>query len=553
MGPSFTNAVLGSLPTATGDDQYSQDKTGSGSLFSSSESESWADRLTRPWNSVNTGASDTFSQPPGQTASPVRLRNGNGITNPVNLQARTRNGSAYLSANQASMLLPTKQAIHEPFRSMMGQPQTRPSTANAFGGLPDLSFTSEDQRGINAAVFRANNSIDSTQSRLPFPVSDSEASSLRRGTTHPNGVSTANRNEFETHDIYSLALKSYDQPQRHYNPLPRPLHRQSDPSNRSYSDVYDRALQYDGQEDQPPTAFSRMNAKFREMSTQEGPQFHPQRHSQRPVYTTDSSFETNNLRPTYQNVPQDSGLGATHGYGVAGMTDSNYQLASDTHRSMSFAEHEPISPAVSDYRRSLNSPLYSTSGTPPTGPESVRSASGSGFSSHTTNSLVSTFDRKPRGSIPYQSEQQYMTLNPLQARMQYGQQFDNSGYPGAQRLNPLANPYPMPVHHGMMSTTNFSRYPSRELDPGQFVRSAVLEDFRTNHKTNKRYELKVSYTTVLDNCITCADEIRIYTTMLPNSAVTSMVLASSNRNSRLQTATRRTRFLQRSSQIPFSS
>lgn len=57
-------------------------------------------------------------------------------------------------------------------------------------------------------------------------------------------------------------------------------------------------------------------------------------------------------------------------------------------------------------------------------------------------------------------------------------------------MNPLAPYYHMPPVSTMMGPM-IPRGPAREHDAGQHVRSALLEEFRNNSKTNKRYELKV--------------------------------------------------------------
>lgn len=58
-------------------------------------------------------------------------------------------------------------------------------------------------------------------------------------------------------------------------------------------------------------------------------------------------------------------------------------------------------------------------------------------------------------------------------------------------MNPLAPYYHMSPGSNGLATPSIPRGPAREHDVGQHIRSPLLEEFRNNSKTNKRYELKV--------------------------------------------------------------
>jgi mRNA-binding protein PUF3 len=178
--------------------------------------------------------------------------------------------------------------------------------------------------------------------------------------------------------------------------------------------------------------------------------------------------------------------------------DFSYQHLSNYSRSSSLGDQVTTSPTASDYRRGLQSPFYSTIGTPPTGPESIRSTSGSGLSSRASNGHSALLDRKLRSLEPYSHDQHYLPPNLLHNHMHYPPPpYDYATYASTMRMNPLANPYPMSGYVNLGAVPP-PRYPNRERDTSQIIRSALLEDFRTNSKTNKRYELKDIYNHVVE-------------------------------------------------------
>jgi hypothetical protein len=189
------------------------------------------------------------------------------------------------------------------------------------------------------------------------------------------------------------------------------------------------------------------------------------------------------------NVPTSARSDSFQNYG--------HQVFSSYSRNDSFGDPNNASPTASEYRRSFNSPYYSNSGTPPTGPESMRTASNSGISSRASHRHGQSFDRgyKDSGSIrDYHSIQP----NPLQGNYGYHPPQELSGYPGAMRMNPLANPYTMPGYVSIPGLPSAPRFQSREAEHPQVVRSPLLEEFRMNNKNNKRYELRDIYNHVVE-------------------------------------------------------
>ncbi|KAF7875133.1 hypothetical protein EAF04_002305 [Stromatinia cepivora] len=150
-----------------------------------------------------------------------------------------------------------------------------------------------------------------------------------------------------------------------------------------------------------------------------------------------------------------------------------------------------VSPASSDYRRGLNSPKY-FSGTPPTGPEQIyRPSSRAG-------------PRIPQGPSELDRRLQHVQYSQHQAYLY------NSGHFQAQypphlydyppqtfrqtNVPPYGYPMPLPPYPAQSIPTR----PAKDQDVGLGVRSVLLEEFRSNAKSNKRYELKDIYQHVVE-------------------------------------------------------
>jgi mRNA-binding protein PUF3 len=146
-----------------------------------------------------------------------------------------------------------------------------------------------------------------------------------------------------------------------------------------------------------------------------------------------------------------------------------------------FAERGSISPAGSDQHRGLNSPkYYSAAATPPAGSEQIyrpgsrgpRTQPGPGELDRRLQSLQYAqfmYNAPFQGQYPPQSYE-YVPSNFRQGTVPYGFTIPTLAYGQAQ---------PIPTR------------PAKDHDVGVGVRSQLLEDFRSNSKSNKRYELKV--------------------------------------------------------------
>ena len=161
--------------------------------------------------------------------------------------------------------------------------------------------------------------------------------------------------------------------------------------------------------------------------------------------------------------------------------------ASNHFRAPTFPQQYSDSPNSSDARLSHPSPFYSTAGTPPTYQQRGQSR---GYHNGLQAGQAATLERKLRGLQQQQQGYAMPQPNPLQFRPQIPHPYDMQTQ-NALRMNPLQPYYPMAPAPHMLGGPQIPRGPARDHDMGHQVRSPLLEDFRNNSKTNKRYELKV--------------------------------------------------------------
>ena len=163
----------------------------------------------------------------------------------------------------------------------------------------------------------------------------------------------------------------------------------------------------------------------------------------------------------------------------------------NNHRNAPHGGQYSHSPNNSDARLNPHSPYYSTAGTPPLYQQRVPSRSG--YNSGTSTGQAALLERKLRGL--QQEQQGYMIPSPsqVQFRNQFPQQNPYDFHPQhGLRPNNFNSYYPIASAPNILPPAQIPRGPARDHDLAQPVRSTLLEEFRNNSKTNKRYELKVS-------------------------------------------------------------
>ena len=331
------------------------------------------------------------------------------------------------------------------------------------------------------------------QSTSALVRAGSEIYVARAGYQKTNGFSTESHRNADLIDKTQVRSSGPPAIQRSLQLKFQPMHQYTGSSSQTCYVNKEPFSQYDGVEDRITEPFGRLDVQS-QLPNRDYAALQRRRPDQRPLQQSDYSFDSRKSLPKYNSVLDDATLTHPSQHSAEAMSESAYNVTSGYFRSMSFDERGSPSPATSDRHQSLNSPFYSTTATPPTGPGSIRSGSGDANANFETNGYVPVLDRQLRA--PYQLEEQYTTPNPLRSRHPFSQPFEFNGYATSLGLNPLASAYTAPLFGGAAPAS--FRYPSRELDPSQIIRSPILEDFRTNHKTNKRYELKDIYSHVVE-------------------------------------------------------
>lgn len=186
--------------------------------------------------------------------------------------------------------------------------------------------------------------------------------------------------------------------------------------------------------------------------------------------------ECDDYQPPQDAFPDNTSIG------LMGMAGNNY-------RNNGYGGGYSHSPSNSDARRSQHSPYYSSNGTPSSGFQARVPSRGS-YSGTATTGQAALLDRKLRGLQQEQQGYPPNQPNPLHFRPPYSHPYDFHPQ-HALRMNPLAAYYHVAPMPSLLPSQSIPRGPAKDQDPGVGWRSALLEDFRSNNKTNKRYELKV--------------------------------------------------------------
>ena len=165
-----------------------------------------------------------------------------------------------------------------------------------------------------------------------------------------------------------------------------------------------------------------------------------------------------------------------------------------------------ISPSPSEQVPGIQGPFYSTGGTPPAIGDELRAPSRGSSSSryqHNNSNLpqqnVVLLDRKLRGIQQEQQNQQpFFYPQPSQLYLR-ADSFRGHFPPNMYDFNPQSamrlgqyTPYlPMQPVRTPTTASTPPRGPARDQDNGHNLISPLMQEFRSNSKTSKRYELKV--------------------------------------------------------------
>ncbi|KAJ5936040.1 hypothetical protein N7454_005338 [Penicillium verhagenii] len=433
-------------------DQVYEAKSGSGSLLSTSESDSWSGRPNLPWSTVNTQL--MLNQNRGTSTS---------STSPI--QTRTNDRSAPLMndpADQSYFALPRTAIPNTSHTSNLTHPANSRSYLESgsegvspsrdgitFGGFPAL-------RNGDGRRQMSSGGLSGSPVGASYPVkagytggmegqrSDEMSTSIGMSLSGlPDGVSPPQtRSGNQSHISHNSA--SYAQ---------RPAH-SANPS--FYSDNQAMDSRYAGGSIDLSQQLGQMHLR------DDG--YGAQGNAQRPQFVPHSSFDGSMPRARYH--------------------EDNYQTVSRLNAEadqlrLQFQSRRDISTnSPSDYAR-IDSPNY-----------------GIDAGSQYRNAGQRMPDSQV-AALQHRLRMDDELAQPAGHRMPM-QNYDYTGYHTAFRMNALQGMYPAHQLGGIGVAGSVVGRTQREQDPTQVNRSALLEEFRANSKGNKRYELKDIYNHIVE-------------------------------------------------------
>jgi mRNA-binding protein PUF3 len=453
------------IQTASGKDDFLDGPSGSGALAASSEADPWIARTNGPWNPPDT-TSPTLQSHSGST-SPSHTRNSIPTATPQTLleiqnqyqQSRPgmTQGSSFSRSQPKSNLDPS-------------------SGSFKFVRKPSFVYNDDKENSSQYVSNTENFDLDVSSRYLPIGSSASRDGSMPPSRASDSGglnggsVSFGNGNQ----PFSSLG---------HHTPN---------------SSIHSQRPSFSG----PSTSFPSQGNGSRydpeaELSEKFGA-FSLGREAEQSGVSHLNNIPSTSYSPNHPNFSQQSyPSGSASGmWGDGSKVLNNFEPYSNqpfadqvyfNKPAPRFPERGTVSPAGSDYRRGINSPkYYPAAGTPPSGSDQIYRPGSRG---PRVPQGPSELDRRLQNIHYAQQAQAYM----------YGTQFHGQypahayDYPAHQNYRPANVPYgypmPMPAYP---PTQIIPTRPAKDQDVGVGVRSVLLEEFRSNSKSNKRYELKVS-------------------------------------------------------------
>lgn len=363
--------------------------------------------------------------------------------------------------------------------------------STSFGAFQRHTIDDENRRQVNSIVFGSNDGGFGTNGDRHALGIDRGYPSSYSGAASTNGSLPPSRNGTEQTAQYHAQHDRAQHPQFGQQSPFFPSHRSTHSARTSsFSSSQANNQQFDDS-----TGRSRegdMIARFGKISMDNGDDQLSVGINGASQFPDHSSYEYGYNRQMPSTSPGN----------VWGLDEGGYQNALETYappssmsgqqygsyQSSHLGERESDSPGANDYRR-VHNPSYSSVATPPVGSDQYRAASRSGVPNHAAHGQAALLERKLKGLQQEQQGYVHPHSNPLQFRGSIAQSYDYNPQNG-MRMNPLAPYYQMAAVGGFTAPV-IPRGPSRDHDLGQNLRSALLEEFRSNNKTSKRYELKV--------------------------------------------------------------
>ena len=484
-------------------------------MLSSSESDSFSGRHATPWQSVDDpspGLSKVHSN--HSTASAMHRQNSNQRSS----QSFSENPSvnpSYFSAPSAAMG-PLSKQTQTPF---LDPTTSNFVTSNIFDSSSRISRHNSDEetrptaKSLGFGGLDSGLSIQSGRQNYYTGLSGQHSKAASRSGSMPPS----------RHEIQQPASRFVDENTRQQNPNlgSIPTHR---PNLSTQGPMYpsngipvnQRFSNHSNSAD-----LSNVAANFDKLSLTRGNDLVYSQQNRDVQHLNEQFNDLDYVRQANINnnnemwAMDDTAYLGNQAFSPEGLLPSSMQSNEQTYRNSSYGPSYSHSPSNSEARRSQHSPYYSSVGTPSSFQQ--RAPSRGSFNGNVAPGQAALLDRKLRGL--QQEQQGYLAghPNPLHYRHPMPQQYDFHPQ-HALRMNPLAPYYHMPPMPNLL-TPPIPRGPARDQDIGQHLRSALLEEFRSNSKTNKRYELKVRRCARVPQPVT--DISRTSTTISLSSAATS--------------------------------
>ena len=448
-------------------------------MLASSEYDGWDQSQSVPWHTSNANNSSNASSQ--KSISPVRHRITDQSNPRPNAQTNGRSTSPYYTLGTN---------VDTQHDGVSFQTQLSPSTMDAYSQrLPEAgpfagfssrpALNGESRRDSTATSF---SSISSQQlPPLSRSISQGDAHTMRNGISqvNDNGLS---RTKTSSSVNNRLPPTTMPQSQTHspHNSVSAPLRRPAHSTQPSFHSLaYDSLNRAGGDDIDFTPAFSRMNLQNGDLP------------NHTPSADPALGYDALNPHESAASARQRQPYGTASGFpALAGQTRYRYGQNIYT-KNTSAHVNGFMTPNPMDHRKELPKSSYSSASTPPNMPDY---GNNSEFSVQGSNISATVLDRRLKGLQPLQQEPaNYIPSHQVQPphyqnRMQYPPNYEMGPFP--VRLNPVGNPYAMSPYLPFVQPPPVGpRYSARDNDP---MRSALLEEFRTNNKTNKRFELKVS-------------------------------------------------------------
>ena len=524
------NIFLGDIDTILPD--HSEAITGSGSLLSSSESDTWSRHQNSQWPSVNNISPGLASvRNHHENPSPTRHRNSNA--------QQPRSDSPYFSTNQPSAIgqIVSNKALNQSYLDPTSGSFKNPGAFDPYqqSKVGRQSSDSSDRRPLESIVF-GNNEMAYNANRS---ISNASAtySGYNSSAASRSGSLPPSRHSIDPPSHYGLEPSTNPQQVPYASSGPY-LHR---PNQLSRTSTYSTNGNSRYADQVPATQYNDLSTAMNKIDLG--------KENQESAY---------NSLYDYPQSALPSNVGTSYGMSNSGYRSNSVSVDLD-HRQASTAapsynqhrgmlnDHNSHSPPSNDYhRRSHDSPIYPQNSNSPL-IDHQRAGSIASVRSNVGTGQAALLERRLRG---LQQEQQNYSMappNPLQYRAPFAHPYDYSPQ-NMLRMNPFAQYYPMPVMNGYQGNRAVPRVPAIENNAGESLRSSLLEEFRTHSKGTKRYELKVNFIKSLKrhhSLMPC----RIFMITLSNSVEISTAHASSNKSSKVPIVMRRSRSFARSYRI----